>query len=491
MQLDSFLQFIQFSERDRAALRRLWTDVEPEVDRICALFYERILGDPVTAAVLANPDRVRGLMASLRVWLRELLNGPWDTAYVERRLRIGRVHTFYGVPHEAMFSAMCVVSNELVGLACRSEGETAAAVQAVVRVTDFDLAIMTSSFHERRQQNAIRDVQNLMLANLPALAVLIDTSLLCMAATPGFRSRFDLEDIVGRDIRALLPGPLLRAAQLEDILRRASTGDRGIHRPRCEFEEAGVRRHFAVSVVPIRDGTGAVLLHMEDHTAAVENEALLQRQESLAHLGTLSATIAHELRNPLAGISGALQVMANAMPAEDRFAPIIGKVLEQTRGLNRLVSDLLAFARPRNPSMTDGLDLVPIVEQAVDSVRADFPHAEMVIEGQAHTSADADMIRQILLNLLYNACQATGGEGRVIVTMEKDALLVSDNGPGIPSELLATLFEPFVTTKVRGTGLGLAISQKLARLMGMQLDLLSAGGANSRSGGAEFRVRFP
>jgi signal transduction histidine kinase len=234
-----------------------------------------------------------------------------------------------------------------------------------------------------------------------------------------------------------------------------------------------------------------VLLHLEDHTAAVENEALLQRQESLAHLGTLSATIAHELRNPLAGISGALQVMSNAMAPEDRFAPIVGKVLDQTRSLNRLVSDLLAFARPRNPSITDALDLGPVVEQAMESARSDYPDCELVVQGRACASADADMVRQILLNLILNACQAMDGAGRVTVELRDEGIVVADNGPGIPEALVASIFEPFVTTKVRGTGLGLAISQKLARLMGMQLDLLSPGGESSRGGGAEFRLAFP
>lgn len=116
MQLAAYLRYVQFEDADGIRLRAFWPLVEPHVDTLCAKFYERVLSESSTAAILEAPDVVKRLMRSLGVWLRETMNGPWDTEYAVRRQRIGHVHVAVGVPHGAMFSAMTVVQTELVGL---------------------------------------------------------------------------------------------------------------------------------------------------------------------------------------------------------------------------------------------------------------------------------------------------------------------------------------------------------------------------------------
>jgi signal transduction histidine kinase len=256
--------------------------------------------------------------------------------------------------------------------------------------------------------------------------------------------------------------------------------------PRLDLDIDGSVSHFAVTLVPVRRDVPVALLHIDDHTIAVRNEALLRRQESLATLGALSATIAHELRNPLAGISGALQVIASGMESDNRFAPVIAKVLEQIRSLNRLVSDLLAFARPREASITHDLDLRALAEDVVNLAMVDYPDVRFSVDGQGRVSADADMVRQILHNLVNNACEALERQGSIVIEVTDEGLRFEDSGPGISPEVQARLFQPFFTTKLKGTGLGLATSARLAELMNAHLRLVDA----KQLGGAAFQLAF-
>ena len=113
MKPSDMVAYMGFGEADHMHLRALWPLVEPEIDNICAVFYARALSIPVTSAVLGDPGRVTRLMSTLRVWLMELLNGPWDAGYWERRSRIGHRHMEINLPPGAMFSAMSVVREEL------------------------------------------------------------------------------------------------------------------------------------------------------------------------------------------------------------------------------------------------------------------------------------------------------------------------------------------------------------------------------------------
>lgn len=488
MDLDELKQYVGFNEEDEQILSEFWPCVEPELEQLCRDFYARAMAHPTTARVLSDPAQVERLMKTLKVWLHEMINGPWDDTYAIRRRRIGEVHVHVGLPHDAMFVAMAAMRDGLIRIAFQCTCDSERTVRAVSRITELDLGLMTATYNELRSQIAIRDLQSLLVEHIPAIVILVDAESRVVAATPAAEFRFGFESHPDVLLHEVIPEALWDAAGLSDRLHRCLTTGRAITLPRVDFQLDRQARHFATTLVPIQHRGRFVLVYFDDHTAAVENEALLQRQESLAQLGALSATIAHELRNPLAGISGALQVISSSLESDHRYHSIIGKVIDEIKSLNRLVTDLLAFARPREAHLRQEVDLRQIVERIVDLSRTEHTHVSFHVTGAATATADPDMVRQIVQNLVVNACDALADRpgARIELRLTPSYIEVCDNGPGVPDEIKDRLFQPFYTTKLKGTGLGLATSHRMALLMNMTLSLQE----NNTHAGACFRLRF-
>ncbi len=237
--------------------------------------------------------------------------------------------------------------------------------------------------------------------------------------------------------------------------------------------------------------TGAVAVSV-DVTERTEAEEKLVRQEALARLGAMAAVVAHEVKNPLAGIGGAIQILRDRLPAGAADREILAEILERLKGLNALVRDLLDFARPRAPRFAPLLLGTTIRETAaLLSADPSFAPLAVEIEGPDLTLVgDADFLRDVFHNLLLNGAQATGGKGPLGVSIaEKNGrarVVVRDGGPGIPPELSERVFEPFFTTKHRGTGLGLSIARRLVEAHGGTLTLSSPPG-----GGTSAVVELP
>lgn len=222
-----------------------------------------------------------------------------------------------------------------------------------------------------------------------------------------------------------------------------------------------------------------------DITARKAAEDTLTHQTSLARLGQMAAVLAHEVRNPLAGIRGAMQVLIGRRPADDPEHAVMREILNRTESLNELINDLLLFARPRPPRLTD-VDLEPVVQDVFSTVRHDPAGDGVTFETGGPpvlVRADPELTRATLLNLVLNAAQSLQGRGRVsvVTTTRADGMVevqVRDTGPGIPAEMREQVFEPFFTTKARGGGLGLPIAQRTAELHGGSLSVScpSAGG---------------
>jgi signal transduction histidine kinase len=208
----------------------------------------------------------------------------------------------------------------------------------------------------------------------------------------------------------------------------------------------------------------------------------LTRAEHLAQIGALAASLAHEIKNPLAGISGAIQVIRDAMRSNDPHRPIIAEILRQISRLDGTVKDLLVYARPKPPRIQD-CRLERVIERVLAVVRGDVEQTKVTVEvtGEAPPiEADELQVEQLLLNLVINAIQASTAGGVVkltIATTKKGArLTVEDAGHGMDAEVCRRAFEPFYTTKAKGTGLGLPICQKIAEAHGGTIAVRSAVG---------------
>ena len=234
------------------------------------------------------------------------------------------------------------------------------------------------------------------------------------------------------------------------------------------------------TIVPFLDTRGKPYQYIAiraDITARKAAEERLAQQAALARVGQMAAVVAHEVRNPLAGIKGAIQVLMARRSADDSELPVMRDIVARIDALSELINDLMVFARPRPPRLSV-VDLQSIVADAVTIARRD-PAAEGVeiaVDGQdVSVTADGELVRSTVLNLLLNAAQALAGRGRIRVRTERRdgyaVVHISDNGPGIPADIREQIFEPFFTTKARGGGLGLPIARRTAELHGGTLTL--------------------
>ncbi len=220
----------------------------------------------------------------------------------------------------------------------------------------------------------------------------------------------------------------------------------------------------------------------QSERSAVE-EKLTQAQH-LAKIGQLAASLAHEIKNPLAGISGAIQVIRETMPPDDPHHPIIVEILGQIDRLDATVKDLLLYARPTPPRRTE-VPLAALVtrvlnvlreEPALQNVRVEYnePPADSMIH------ADGRQIEQLMINLLLNAAHASddGGKIQLGITAVGDGfrLGIKDAGAGMAPDVRGRAFEPFFTTKAKGTGLGLSICRRIVEAHGGTIELDSEVG---------------
>jgi len=239
--------------------------------------------------------------------------------------------------------------------------------------------------------------------------------------------------------------------------------------------------------------------HVLENIDAVEQ---LKEQHRLAALGTMAAGLAHEIRNPLAGIKGAAQFLQGGASAA-QLQDLLGVVVGETDRLNTVVTQFLDYARPFELHASQA-DLNLLVARTIDLVRAEDLPGALALElelapGLPDIVVDADKIRQVVLNLVHNAVQALRDRGTVRIRTAQarmrsrpgrvvDALEISiqDDGPGIAPEDMDKLFIPFFTTRAYGTGLGLPISRRLVEAHGGELLVRSRPGQ-----GSTFLLRLP
>ena len=234
------------------------------------------------------------------------------------------------------------------------------------------------------------------------------------------------------------------------------------------------------TIVPFLDAAGEPFQYMAiryEITGRKESEKRFQEQAALARLGEMAAVVAHEVKNPIAGIRGALQVISARMPAETRDRAVMGDIITRLDGLNGVVQDLLVFARPRELQV-ERVDLAALVGQTVELIRRDpaFAAIDVRVDGSTGlVQADPAQLQLVLQNVLLNAAQAMSGQGTVRITFSvADGLsrtAIADAGPGMAPDVLAHAFEPFFTTKSRGTGLGLPLARRIVEAHGGEISI--------------------
>ncbi|MBI4549164.1 MAG: HAMP domain-containing protein [Ignavibacteriae bacterium] len=193
----------------------------------------------------------------------------------------------------------------------------------------------------------------------------------------------------------------------------------------------------------------------------------LEQADRLATTGEMAASIAHEIKNPLAGVLGALQVFDSKIPSEDSRKEILSEMMMQLERINRAVSDLLSYARPLPPQF-EAVNLHDLIQKTTPLFSHQLNGTSITIDyhepdEQLTVYADCKQLQQVLWNVMLNSIQAMDQSGTLFVRTSKEngsiRLVISDSGRGMPVEVLSQVFKPFFTTKHKGTGLGMTITK--------------------------------
>lgn len=233
-----------------------------------------------------------------------------------------------------------------------------------------------------------------------------------------------------------------------------------------------------------------LLLSFQDLTHVKEIEEQLRRNDRLVAVGQLAAGLAHEIRNPLASISGSVQLLLEGGSVSENDQRLLQIVLREAERLNLLLGDFLLFARPTPPMMVRH-NIALLCDELIEVVKGDprFSNIQFLKDySSEELLCDNGQIRQALLNLFINAAEALNGASgtiRLSVTADPFSIRVEDNGPGLLPEVEHQLFNPFFTTKENGTGLGLATVHAIVSAHGGKIEV-----TRSSLGGAAFTLSF-
>ena len=302
-------------------------------------------------------------------------------------------------------------------------------------------------------------------------------------------------DVVNRNVNMLMPAPY-HAEHDGYLARYLATGVQkiiGIGR-----EVTGLRKDGATFPVHLSVGEMTVagerkftgILH--DLSARVRIEQQLREQSTLARLGEMAAVIAHEVKNPLAGIRGAIQIIGGRLPQGSKDAVIAKEIIGRIDALNEMMKDMLMFARP--PSLRPGpVELDRLVARTANLLSSDpvFKDVRVEVKGSAPPiAADAELLQIVFQNLLVNGAHAMQGHGTIQISVKavdsSCEIAFSDAGPGIPPEILDKIFTPFFTTKSRGSGLGLPTAKRLVEAHHGQIGITCPP-----SGGTTVTIHLP
>ena len=307
---------------------------------------------------------------------------------------------------------------------------------------------------------------------------------------------YPAEELLGMHAADLVPEK--QRALFSERIRSVLTGE-WAHRRAKRLKKDGSEITIDISMGLLQLGEQKYMLSFcRDITKELQAEEELQRANQMALVGQMAAGLAHEIKNPLAGVKVSLDVLADELELPPDDKELFARIISEINRMERLLKSLLNYARPPQPQF-DLVDINKLLDNSLKNVEptaASRSDAKIRFDRQLapelpRVEADSSQMQQVFLNILFNAVDAIETEGSITVKtdLEEDQWVrieISDTGRGMSEEALEKIFNPFFTTKTKGTGLGLSICRRLVEQHGGRIDVGSEAGE-----GTSFTIRIP
>ncbi|NCN26497.1 PAS domain-containing protein [bacterium] len=387
----------------------------------------------------------------------------------------------------------------IIGNALAILGTTLLGQYLTAKLKRSDEALELSEEARRRLEN----IQRAILTNIPSGLMSVDTfGKIIQVNSVGAAILGQSENsLMGMYLRDLMP----ELDELRDSLHTmypvvGDFSEKSSRKVVCYKSVTGEFLNLGYSLARLNDPEDrspiGTLVVFQDLTHVMKIEEDLRMSEKLAAVGKLAAGIAHEIRNPLAGISGSAQLLEGSSYLEQEDKQLLNIIQRESQRLDGLITEFLNYVRPTDAKL-EGVELNQLAHDVVESLQVNpifkdkgcklqlkkAPVEELWVEG------DRNKLVQVLINLIINAAQANATQVSLEV-QQPGRLQVWDNGSGIKEENINRVFEPFFTTKDKGTGLGLALSYKLIEAMGGSVKVRSPIPEQVDTGGSMFTIEL-
>jgi len=351
----------------------------------------------------------------------------------------------------------------------------------------------------KKAKKAQLEVRNI-LDNIKSGLISVDSRGLITRVNPSCCEilKFEEKQLVGRDInQVMLDGMEDLATVILSVAQGGEPVDRGEVLVTCQGRDIPL----GMNVNHVLGLKGRILGSIAIFTDLTDSKEMTQRMreaDRLAAIGELAASIAHEIKNPLASLRGSVEILANDLELTEDNELLFGLILKESGRINGIINDFLSYSRMRPPVMVPMLasefrdELKLQIQQHIAAKGGLIRSSFEVVPENMEIFADPDQMTQMTLNLVINACEAMEHQGNLRITLMAMGnngfceLSVADDGPGIDDDMRSCLFEPFKTNKVTGTGLGLSIVSRIAIAHGGKV-----WSEDTPGGGATFRIRLP
>ena len=409
-----------------------------------------------------------------------------------------------------LFSSLLIIGPEV-------EGQTLYLAVGLNNVAFFTVALLSGYLSEQlnfmglalnrqgRDIRALRNLNALILENISTGLVTVSAEgeiLLANRASAGILDT-DAKRLVGQNVEAVLPGVFARTNELHLRDRSVDAAERFD----LSYTNADGDRlilEIVVSTLSSENSIGGYIFAFQDLTKLRRFESQVRQSEKMAAVGQLAAGIAHEIRNPLASISGSIQLLGSSFSSRaEEEQRLMAIMLREIDRLNNLITEFLDFVRP-DQLLDDPVDLNQLIRDVLEMIRL---NKNLRVETEQNLELTAvqeigghrDKLKQAFLNIIINAYQAMNDVEKPAVSIrtydtgEKVVVRIRDVGCGIDEKGLRKIFEPFHTTKPKGTGLGLAVTHKIIESHGGKIFVESTrrGENGVPAGGTEFILEFP